>query len=251
MTKESFLIRTTQLIGLEAAGSLKDSRVLLVGVGGVGGYALEVIARCGVSHITVIDGDTISASNINRQILADHTTIGVPKARLAAERVERISPTTDVVAQTSLVTPESIGELNLTSYDVVVDAIDAVPAKIALLAACCEADVPVFSSMGAAGKMDPTCVQVAMLSKAHGCRLARKVRKALRQRGIVTDVPVVFSPESIAQEGVCSQEEQELSFDTRRPLGTISYLPAQFGILLGYAVIRHLIGQAVVPPPAS
>lgn len=243
--------RTAQLIGPTRQAILSGARVLVIGVGGVGGYALEVLARCGVNHITVIDADTISVSNINRQILADHTTIGVPKAQLAAERIGRISPLTEVIAKTDVVTPESINNLNLASYDVVVDAIDAVPAKIALLAACCVSGVPVFSSMGAAGKMDPTCVQVAMLSKAYGCRLARKVRKALRQRGIVTDVPVVFSPEPIGQEGTCSQEEQELSFDTRRPLGTISYLPAQFGILLGYAVIRHLIGQASVPTPAS
>ncbi|MFW9604217.1 MAG: ThiF family adenylyltransferase [Trichlorobacter sp.] len=246
------LRRTTQLIGSEKQTLLAETRVLLIGVGGVGGYALEMIARCGVKHITVIDADYISVSNINRQLLADHTTVGTPKAELAAERISRISPKTEVVARVALVTPDSIDSLNLSSYDLVVDAIDAVPAKIALIEACCEAGVAIFSSMGAAGKLDPTQVRVAMLSQAHGCRLARKIRKTLRQHGVMQDIPVVFSPEQSSQVlSGNSTEENEPSFDTRRPLGTISYLPAQFGILLGYAVIRHLLDQAVAPASAS
>lgn len=240
-----FDIRTMQLIGADKQRLLHSSSILLVGLGGVGGFALEVIARCGIQACTLVDGDRFSISNLNRQLLADLESVGQQKTVVAADRIKRISPQTGVLGLNMTVTPENVHLLDVGSYDVVVDAIDTVPAKLALLTACQEAGVPVFSSMGAAGKLDPTLVKVSTLEKAHGCPLARKLRKQLRKNGSHTDISVVYSPEPV---GGCQGDffDKQEDGDGRRPLGTISYMPAQFGILLGYAVIQYLMKREEV-----
>ena len=237
--------RLEQLLNGEALQRLSRGRLLVVGLGGVGGYALEVLVRCGVESCAVVDGDRISLSNINRQLLADLETVGQQKTVVAADRIKRISPQTRVLGLNMTVTPENVHLLDVGSYDVVVDAIDTVPAKLALLTVCQEAGVPVFSSMGAAGKLDPTLVKVSTLEKAHGCPLARKLRKQLRKNGSHTDISVVYSPEPV---GGCQGDffDKQEDGDGRRPLGTISYMPAQFGILLGYAVIQYLMKREEV-----
>jgi tRNA A37 threonylcarbamoyladenosine dehydratase len=213
--------------------------VLVVGIGGVGSYAAEALARAGVGSLTLIDGDLVQASNINRQLHALVSTVGKPKVEVMAERLLQINPALQVTVLQQLVTPDNVFSLLSPGYDLVLDAIDTFSAKLALVQGCLEQGIPVISSMGAAGKLDPTRIKIADIADSHGCRLARKLRKELRRSGIARGVTVVYSDEPCMTEqlGVA-----DTSGDTRRPLGSISYLPATFGLFMASEAIQRLLG---------
>jgi tRNA A37 threonylcarbamoyladenosine dehydratase len=231
--------RTVLLIGDDGLQQLTASRVLVAGVGGVGSYAVEALARAGVGQMTLVDGDTIHPSNLNRQLHALTSTVGQAKVAVMAERLRLINPGLQVTPLQELITPYNVSSLLEPSYDLVLDAIDTFSAKLALLQGCVECRIPVISSMGAAGKLDPTRIQIADIADSQGCRLARKLRKELRRSGIGSGVTVVYSDEP------CSFEclgEPEAAGD-RRPLGSISYLPATFGLFMAAETVRLLLNM--------
>jgi tRNA A37 threonylcarbamoyladenosine dehydratase len=217
--------RTRQLIGEEGLAQLKASSVLIVGVGGVGSYAAEAVARAGVGNITLMDGDTVQPSNLNRQLVALTSTIGRNKAEVMAERIRDIDPGTNVTALARFY--EENDDLDLTAFDWVIDAIDSVIAKTALIKTAIDEDVNIVSAMGAAGKFD-TQFKIADISKTSTCPLAKVMRKRLRDIGI-EHLPVVFSEEKpVPREGV---------------LGTLSYVPGSAGLCLAGYVIRSIAGD--------
>ena len=216
--------RTISLIGNEANNRLINSKVIIFGVGGVGSYAAEAIARSGVGEITIVDGDTVAKSNINRQLVALTSTVGRSKAEVAAERLADINPDAKITAVNEFYKPGS--NLDIKKYDFVVDAIDDVEAKIELIKNAIEQGIPVISSMGAAGKFD-TSFKVADIAKTSVCPLAKVMRKRLREIGI-EHLPVVYSEEKPVK---CENE-----------LGTMSYVPGACGLVLASYVIRKLAG---------
>lgn len=239
MSHESGIFtRTALLVGDGGLSRLTAVRVLLVGIGGVGSYAAEALARAGIGSLTLIDGDVVQPSNINRQLHALTSTVGQPKVAVMAERLQQINPDLTCIAHQLIVTSDNVEDLLSSDYDLVLDAIDTFSAKLALISACVRRGLPVVSSMGAAGKLDPSRVSVAELAESHGCRLARKLRKELRREGIASGVRVVYSDEPFANH--CIGECSEIEGDTRRPLGSISYLPAMFGLHMAAEAIRLL-----------
>ena len=217
--------RTRQLIGEEGLTLLKASSVLIVGVGGVGSYAAEAVARAGVGNITLMDGDSVQPSNLNRQLVALTSTLGKNKAEVMAERIRDIDPGTNVTALARFY--EENDTLDLTAFDWVIDAIDSVIAKTALIKTAIDEDVNIVSAMGAAGKFD-TQFKIADISKSSTCPLAKVMRKRLRDIGI-EHLPVVFSEEKpVPREGV---------------LGTLSYVPGSAGLCLAGYVIRSIAGD--------
>lgn len=231
--------RTALLIGEEGLARLAGGRVLAAGLGGVGSYAVEALARAGVGNLTLVDHDTVQPSNLNRQLHALTSTLGRPKVAVMAERLLQINPALQVVSLHELITPDNVPELLASGYDLVLDAIDTFSAKLALLRSCVERRIPVISSMGAAGKIDPTRIQIADISDSQGCRLARKLRKELRRSGIGGGVTVVYSDEPCSLE---RRGEPEAAGE-RRPLGSISYLPAAFGLFMASEAVRQLLPQ--------
>lgn len=229
--------RTALLLGDVGLQRLAAARVLVAGVGGVGSYAVEALARAGIGTLTLVDSDTVQASNINRQLHALTTTVGQPKVVVMAERLLQINPGLLVTPRQELITPENVSSLLETGFDLVLDAIDTFDAKLALLQNCVERKIPVISSMGAAGKLDPTRIQLADIADSQGCRLARKLRKELRRSGISNGVTVVYSDEPCSLERLGEPEAE----GERRPLGTISYLPATFGLFMASEAIRRLL----------
>ena len=221
--------RTRQLVGDEGLAKLRAAKVLIIGVGGVGSYAAEAIARAGAGHITLMDGDTVQPSNLNRQLVALTSTLGKNKAEVMAARVRDINPDTEVGALPRFYREGD--ELDLTQFDWVVDAIDDVNAKTALIKTAVENDVKIVSAMGAAGKFG-TAFKVADISKTSTCPLAKVMRKRLRDIGI-EHLPVVFSDEK--------------PVPRRGDLGTLSYVPGSAGLCLAGYVIRKITGC----PPAE
>ena len=217
--------RTVKLIGEDGLARLKAASVLIVGVGGVGSYAAEAVARAGAGRITIMDGDTVQPSNLNRQLVALTSTLGRNKAEVMAERIRDINPDTDVTALARFY--EEDDALDLTAFDWVIDAIDSVIAKTALIKTAVEKDVNIVSAMGAAGKFD-TQFKVADISKTSTCPLAKVMRKRLREIGI-EHLPVVYS------------EEKPVPRDGE--LGTLSYVPGSAGLCLAGYVIKAIISQ--------
>lgn len=217
--------RTIKLIGEEGLSLLKASSVLIVGVGGVGSYAAEAVARAGVGRITLMDGDIVQPSNLNRQLVALTSTLRRNKAEVMAERIRDINPEAEVTALARFY--EEDDALDLTEYDWIIDAIDSVIAKTALIKTAVEKDVNIVSAMGAAGKFD-TQFKVADISKTSTCPLAKVMRKRLRETGI-EHLPVVYS------------EEKPVPRDGE--LGTLSYVPGSAGLCLAGYVIRSIAVQ--------
>ena len=215
-------VRTKKLIGEEGLERLRSSSVLIVGVGGVGSYAAEAIARAGVGRITIMDGDSVQPSNLNRQLVALTSTLGRNKAKVMAERIRDIDPETEVTALARFY--EENDALDLTSYDWVIDAIDSVIAKTSLIETAVNKGVNIISAMGAAGKFG-TAFKVADISKTSTCPLAKVMRKRLRDIGI-EHLPVVYS------------EEKPVPRDGE--LGTLSYVPGSAGLCLAGHVIRSI-----------
>lgn len=225
--------RTIALIGNEAFSKLQDSHVIVFGVGGVGGYVVEALVRSGIGELTIVDNDTVSESNLNRQVIALHSTVGKPKVQVLKERILDINPDCRVNALQSFFLPENSSGFNFSEYDYVVDAIDTVTAKIEIIRKAKEAGVPVISSMGTGNKLDPSRFQIADISKTSVCPLARVMRRELKARGI-TKVKVLFSTEESA--GVVTD-----SSAGRHAPASIAFVPPSAGLLIASEVVRDLI----------
>lgn len=231
--------RTARLFGNEAMERLSNSRVAVFGVGGVGGYVVEALARSGVGELDLVDNDTVSESNINRQIIALHSTIGRYKVEVAAERVHDINPSATVRTYTTFFTEETADEFDFSAYDYVVDAIDTVAGKIALVMRAKRAGTPIICSMGTGNKLDPTAFEVTDIYKTSVCPLAKVMRTELRKRGI-RSLKVVYSKE-IPIKPFESEEEKPTA--SRRAIpASVSFVPSAAGLILAGEVIKDLVG---------
>lgn len=228
--------RSAALLGDDGLERLFHARVAVFGVGGVGGYVCEALARSGVGALTLFDRDTVSRSNLNRQIIALHSTIGRPKVEVMRERILDINPAAQVEINHVFYTPENAGEFDLSRYDYIADCIDTVGAKIELICRARAAGVPIISAMGAGNKLDPTRFAVTDIAKTEGCPLARVMRRELRQRGI-THLPVVFSPEPSAAVKVPPAEEGR-----RSTPGSVAFVPSVAGLVMAGEIVRQLAG---------
>jgi tRNA A37 threonylcarbamoyladenosine dehydratase len=245
--------RTELLIGSDGLAKLKNSSVAIFGVGGVGSFAAEALCRAGVGRITIIDFDDVCQTNINRQIHAMDGTVGRPKVQVMAERMRLINPDAEIIPYHESYSAETSPLLLADSYDYVVDAIDNITAKIHLINSCKERGIPIISSMGAAAKTDPSRIKVADISATHACRMARAVRKLLRQRGVTKGVTVVFSTEEHddAHQVISSCRPDCSCPDRDRPdfpcrhrkviLGSISFIPSIFGLTMAGVIINTLL----------
>lgn len=230
--------RTALLLGTEGMRRLAASHVLVVGLGGVGAYAAEEIARAGVGRMTLVDADVVSLSNLNRQLPALHSTLGKPKAEVMAARLRDINPDLEIEVRNCFVRDEETEALlDAAHYDFVVDAIDTLSPKTFLIYHALQRHLPIISSMGAGAKMDPSRIRIADISKTTDCALARAVRKRLRGMGISKGLPVVFSTEPANPQAILEVEDEACK---RTTTGTVSYMPALFGCYLASYVIRHL-----------
>ena len=229
--------RTKLLIG-DRLERLSDSRVLVVGLGGVGAVAAEMICRAGVGNMTIVDGDTIHETNLNRQIFTRRSLIGKSKALVLKEKFLDINPNLEVTAIDRFIKDdEMIDILKSEDFDYVVDAIDTISPKVFLLYHSYKQGLRTISSMGAGGRLDPSKVQVADISKSYNCPLARLVRKRLHRLGVYKGIKAVFSSEKIIDSSLLFVNET----NKKTTLGTISYMPAIFGIYLASEVIRDLM----------
>lgn len=232
--------RTRIVIGDDGVARLRSARVLLAGLGGVGSYAAEVLARGGVGHLTLADFDLVAPSNLNRQLVALGSTLGQKKLVVMGERVSDINPDCRLTLLDRFLQADEMAQVLATGFDYVVDAIDSLNSKIALIATAIDLGIPVASSMGAGGRTDPSRIQVGDLMDSRGCPLARVVRQRMRRRGVDRGVLAVWS-----EERPCAPLPPEHN-DRGRPRavnGTVSYLPALFGMTLAGAVIHRLLGR--------
>lgn len=238
--------RSSLIVDSAILQSFQAERILVVGLGGVGGYAVEGLARAGFRKFILIDFDEVSESNINRQIVALHSTIGRKKSELFRERVLDINPKAEVEIITEFFDEELRREV-LGRVDFVVDAIDSLGPKVGLLEDCYRQKIKVISSMGAGNRLDPSKIKLADLSKSKNCTLASRVRKYLRKRGITKGIPVVFSEElpikDYLKEGRGEAEESSERGRERTLIGSISYYPAIMGMMMASYVIRYYIDK--------
>lgn len=240
-TDFSWLSRTELLIGKEALLKLANSHVLVVGLGGVGSFAAEFIARSGVGKMTIIDGDVVDPTNRNRQLPALATNHGVSKAEIMAERLKAINPELDLNVVKQFVTPEMVNEQLNANPDYVIDAIDSITPKLTFISIAYERKIKMVCSMGAGAKVDPTKLQVVDISKTNICPFAQQVRKTLKKKhNIHKGIKVVFSPETPIKESLMLTDGKNYK---KSAYGTISYLPAVFGAVCASVVIRDLIKQ--------
>ena len=229
--------RTELILGPEGIARLEAARVLVVGLGGVGAMAAEMLVRAGVGHMTLVDSDVVSESNINRQLPALRSTVGRPKAEVVGERLLDINPALDLRLIKEFVHEDSIPALLQPEYDYVVDAIDTLSPKIALIQYCLGHGLFLVSSMGSGSKMDATRVRVADISETFQCPLAHMLRKRLHKLGITTGFRAVFSTERPDRASVVLEESRNKKSQT----GTISYLPAVFGCVCAQAAVEHIV----------
>lgn len=232
------LSRTALLLGSDAMAKLKKAHVAVFGLGGVGGYAVEALARSGIGALTLVDHDTISLTNLNRQLLATHDTIGLYKADAAATRVQQINPAITVTACKTFYGPDTAGEFDFSEFDYVIDAIDTVTGKLALIAAAKAAGTSIISCMGTGNKLDPSKFQIADISKTSVCPLARIMRKECAKRGF-KNVKVLFSTEDPVYASESSTEE--LPEGRRSIPGSVAFVPSVAGLMIAGAVIKDLV----------
>ena len=238
---EQWQERTSMLLGEETLARFAASKVMVVGLGGVGAYAAEMLCRAGVGNMVILDSDTVSVTNRNRQLIALESTIGKLKTEVVAQRLRDINPAVNLT-----VIPEYIEESNLEEIfsmagelDYVVDAIDTLAPKISLIKYCVEHKIPHVSAMGAGAKLDATKIRIADISKSYNCPLAYILRKKLRKEGISKGFKVVFSEELPDRDAIVPMEDR----NKKSQVGTISYLPAVFGCVCAQAAIEYLIGK--------
>ena len=237
--KEQFL-RTAMLLGEESLARLQKARVAVFGLGGVGGYTVEALARAGIGQLDLIDNDTISLSNVNRQILATHSTVGMDKTEAAKARVLDINPDCAVVTHKVFYSPETAAQFDFTQYDYIVDAIDTVTGKLALVERACAAGTPIICCMGTGNKLDASAFQVADISKTSMCPLARIMRKELGKRGI-KHLKVVYSQEEALTP--TGWEEEAAAIGKRQIPGSVSFVPGAAGLILAGEVIKDLAAK--------
>lgn len=235
---ETWNQRTIKLLGEEAVKRLTDAHVLVVGVGGVGSAATEQLVRAGVGQLTLVDGDTVQPSNLNRQLPALMTTLGQPKVDVMAERIQAINPTINLTTRYQYLNEGEVPALlNAGQYDFVVDAIDTLAPKLSLLEHCLHLGIPVVSAMGAGGKVDPSKIKLADISATTQCPLAKVVRRGLRERGFARGLTVVYSTEQANKQAVILLENEP---NKRSTTGTVSYMPVLFGCHMAAHVIHQL-----------
>ncbi len=238
--EEKWNSRTVSLIGNEGAAALACARVLVVGVGGVGGYTVEMLARSGVGHLTIVDADTVAESNLNRQLIAIRPTIGKSKVELFRERIKNINPECVVTAMETFLEPESVeGIVGEGHFDMVIDAIDTVAPKVALIAWCMRHNIPVISSMGAGGRIDAAKVMMTDLWSTREDGLARAVRQRLKKMGLRRPLRVATSSEAPAGNALVKVDSR----NKRTSYGTISTVPSVFGIMLASEAICRLLAK--------
>ena len=236
-----WMSRTQLLLGDESIELLMSKHVLVVGLGGVGGICAEMIARAGVGKLTIVDADTIDLSNTNRQIPALHSTAGLLKTEVMAARLKDINPQIDLTIKTIYIKEaETNILLDECHYDYAVDCIDTLSPKVYFIKSCIERKIPIVSSLGAGGKIDPSQIVITDISKSYQCNLASYVRKKLHAFGIYKGLTVVFSAEKVDQSKVI---ETEKAFPKKSIIGTISYMPAIFGCMAASVVIRNLTSE--------
>jgi tRNA A37 threonylcarbamoyladenosine dehydratase len=228
--------RTRLLVGEDGLSRLRQARVAVFGLGGVGGYALEALARAGVGYLVLVDSDVVEATNLNRQVLALYSTLGLPKVEVGREHVRQINPGAITEIHRIELTPENVAAAVPKTFDYAVDAIDSVGAKVALLALLHGRGVRLVSCMGTASKLDPTAIRVADIGETKGCPLARVVRQGLRKAGIEEGIRCVFSEENLGQASEPDEED-----GSRRYRGTISYLPGLAGLTAAGLIIKDIV----------
>lgn len=232
--------RTLLLLGEEKLIRLKNAGVLVVGVGGVGAYAAEMLVRAGVGNITIVDGDSVSLSNINRQLLALHSSVGRSKTAVMKERLLDINPDLNICAKDLFLTADKIDELfQDKKYNYVIDAIDTVAPKVSLIEYCLRNRIKIISSMGAGGRIDPSVVQYADIADTYHDGLAKVVRTRLRELGLKSGLKVVWSAEQPSKSSLMMTNETQ---NKRSSYGTVSYMPCIFGCMLAAYVIRKILG---------
>ena len=228
--------RTRLLVGEEGLRRLRQARVAVFGLGGVGGYALEALARASVGYLVLVDSDSVEVTNLNRQVLALHSTLGLPKVEVGRERARQINPGGITEVHRVELTPENVASVVPKTFDYAIDAIDTVGAKVALLSLLHGRGVRLVSCMGTASKLDPTAIRVGDISETKGCPLARIVRQGLRKAGIEDGIRCVFSEENLGQ---VSEPDEENG--GRRYRGTISYIPGLAGLTAAGLIIKDIL----------
>jgi len=232
--------RTALLTGEESLQKLQRSHVMVVGLGGVGAYAAEMLCRAGVGSLTIVDSDKVQASNRNRQLIALKSTEGKDKTELMVQRLKDINPEINLFPVNEFIRDEKADELLQTSFDYVVDAIDTLSPKVFLIQKTMEKGYPLISSMGSGGKFDPTLIKVSDIDDSYNCRLAYSLRKQLHRLGIRTGFKIVYSTEKVDKNAVQKVENEP---NKKSTVGTISYMPAAFGLFAASVVIRDIIGH--------
>lgn len=232
--------RTELLLGQEKLEIIQKAHVLIVGLGGVGAYVAEMLARAGIGALTIADADQVSESNINRQLVALHSTIGRDKCSVLAQRLKDINPEIALTIRAEYIRDEKTDEiLDAAHYDYVVDCIDTLSPKVNLIVGALQRKFPLVSSMGAGAKTDPTKIEVKDIGKTHHCPLAHMLRKRLHKQGVRSGFWAVFSPEPVREGAMIIAEET----NKKSNVGSISYIPATFGCVCASVVIRDLIGE--------
>jgi tRNA A37 threonylcarbamoyladenosine dehydratase len=234
-----WMSRTQLMLGDDAMEQIMSKNVLVIGLGGVGAICAEMIVRAGVGSITIVDNDKVDASNINRQIQALQSSVDLPKAQVLSKRLLDINPNLNLTVHEMYIKEEiTTNLLESAKWDYVVDCIDTLSCKVFLIKKCIDMKLPIVSSMGAGGKLDPSQIIVTDISKTYVCNLARYVRKRLQALGVKKGLKVVFSPEKADQEKIIVTEK---AFPKKSIIGTMSYMPAIFGCTVASVVIRDLI----------
>lgn len=233
-----WLSRTEMLVGAEAIRRLQKARVAVFGVGGVGGFTAEALVRAGLGRIDLIDNDTVSLTNLNRQIIALHSTIGRDKVQVMAERLRDINPRVEVVCRNMFYLPENADEIDLAQYDYIVDAVDTVAAKLELITRASALGKPIISAMGAGNKLDPSKIVITDIYKTDTCPLARVIRTQCKKRQI-RRLKVAYSTEPALRPAACEEETGR-----RATPGSMSFVPSVMGLMIAGEVARELMGLA-------
>lgn len=224
--------RTARLLGDEGMERLKNARVLVFGLGGVGSYIVEALARSGIGALTLVDADVVDVTNINRQLVADISTVGADKVEVAKNRVLAVNPACRVTVKKMLYLPEKSGEFDFSSYDYIADAIDNVSAKISLAVEADRAGTPLIAAMGTGNKLHPEMLEIADISKTSVCPLARVMRTELRKRGI-NHLKVIYS-----------KEEPIKGADGERIIGSVAFVPSVAGLMMAGEIVRNIVEKA-------
>ena len=244
MDTMEWLNRTALLVGEEGVETLQKKHVLIVGLGGVGAYAAEMLCRAGIGELTIVDADVVEKTNLNRQLLALHTTIGEPKVKVMKRRLLDINPNLILHLYHEFLRDDRTLELlKIAPYDYVVDAIDTLSPKVFLLYHALQCNLKVVSAMGAGGKLDPALVKVSPIEKTTQCRLAYVLRKRLHHLGVYTGFKAVYSTEKVPQSAI--RIEDEPNANKLSNVGTISYMPALFGLFATSVVIQDFLAQEI------